>query len=193
MNRRIWTALGIIIVVFVVVGVVTFGDDEDIVEPPRDVITQIDVDLSKPYSGTITVLYPSSKVSDDDFQVVVGAREDAHAFLDQYFIPYEDPRRVRVRRIGETTKVSFLIFARDRLEFAFPQVDFKASWTPLWETLSFAVQFPSNYVLSNVTSEGLTDPPKTENRDGRWTMLGEAEIGGVVVVQASYTQSDISR
>lgn len=186
MNWRVWLALALIIVISASMGILDFRDEEATPEPRREATTQLLVDLQHPYSGTITVSYPSAAVSSDDFQVVVGARQDAHEFLDQYFIPYEDPARVQVDRREGATVVSFPILARDRFEFAFPQVSFTSYWVPLWETLTFEVRLPQGFELIDTTGEGLVRPLKTERREGRWVLQGQAESGGTVGVQASY-------
>ncbi len=189
MNWRIWAGFLGIVAIFAVSGVYNFLQRPEILEPSSDVVTQILVDLQRPYSGEVIVSYPSNSISEDDFQVVVAARQDAQEFLHQYFVPYRDPERVRIDRRDESTSVTFPILARDRLEFAFPQVSFEASWTPLWDTLQFEVALPRSYDLVHSAAEGLASPLDTGKSGGRWVLQGEALVGGSASLTASYRLS----
>jgi len=188
MNWRTWVAIIVsLLIIGIIVSLVDWrSKNGDLVKD----ITFISVDLLSPYSGRVTVSYLNG-ASPDNFQVVVGAREDAHEFLDQYFIPYEDPERVQVTREGYIPSVSFPIKPVGGREVNIKPAlfKFKSDWRPFMETLRFEIKLPATYDLVNATSEGLTSPLTSEHEDRRWVLRGQAKTGWPVQLEAIYVTS----
>ena len=180
MNWKVWAAFVVIVGGTLALGTSAFLSSQggQIVEPTSEHVTDIYVDLDQAYEGMVTVTYPEEGASDDDFDVVVAARRDVHVLLQQYFIPYEDPDDVRVRRRRGEVSMSFPIFARERLDFIFPEVTLVGSWLPLWETLHVTILLPEGYEVTETTDEGLRDGLEADERGGRWELTGEAYPGG---------------
>ncbi len=177
MNWKVWAAFVIIVAVTAAWGVLAFLPHQGrTIEPSSEHVTRIHVDLELPYEGTVTVTYPAENAPDDDFLVVAAAQRDIYALLEQYFVPYEDPDDVRVRRRGGEVSMSFPLIARERLEFLFPEATLEGTWRPLWESLHFTVVLPAGYEVTGTIQEGLEDDLEVE-RGNRWTVTGE-ELGG---------------
>ncbi len=177
MNWKVWTSFFAVVVVTAALGAVAFLPDQGrTIEQSSEHVTGIHVDLELPYEGTVTVTYPAENAPDDDFLVVVAAQRDIYALLEQYFVPYEDPDDVRVRRRGGEVSMSFPLIARERLEFLFPEATLEGTWRPLWESLRFTVVLPAGYEVAGTAQEGLDDGLEVE-RGRRWTVTGE-ELGG---------------
>ena len=175
MNWKLWTALLVVLAATAAFGALEFlsAGGGDIPEPSSTHVTGISVDLERPYQGTVTVTYPLEGVSDDDFQVVVGAREDVHELLKQYFVPYEDPHRVRVDRGSQVAELNFSLIARDRLEFLFPEIILVGSWLPLWESMGLTLVLPAGYEVTETSQESLEDL-EVKEIEGRWTVSARA-------------------
>ena len=153
------------------------------VEQTSERVTDIYVDLEQPYEGTVTVTYPEEGAPEDDLLAVVSARRDIHQLLDQYYVPYEDPGDVRVRRRGGEVSMSFPLYAREQLDFLLPEAVLIGTWLPLWETLSVTMVLPDGYEVRETTEEGLKGGLDAHERAGRWEVTGEAHTGG----QAHFT------
>ena len=192
MNWKVWAAFVVIVAGTGALGTSAFLSSQggQIVEPTSKHVTDIYVDLDQAYEGVVTVTYPEEGASDDDFDVVVAARRDVHVLLQQYFIPYEDPDDVRVRRRRGDVYVSFPLIARERLDFLFPEVSLVGSWLPLWETLRVTVLLPEGYEVTEMTHEGLRDGLEADERGGRWELTGEAHLGGRADFMMRFSRTD---
>ena len=191
MNWRVWAAFIVIVGATAGMGAFVFMPDRgQIIEPTSEYVTHIYVDLDQPYEGTVTVTYPEEGVSEEDFWAVVAALRDVAELLDQYYVPYEDPEDVRVRRRGGEVSMSFPLVAKERLDFLFPEVVLVGSWLPLWETLRVTVVLPTGYSVKETSQEGLKEGLDATEWDGRWELTGEAHIGGRADFTILYFRTD---
>ena len=190
MNWRVWTSFFAIVAVTAVLGAVAFLPDQGrTIEQSSEYVTGIHVDLERPYEGTVTVTYAADIAPDDDLLAVVAAQRDIHVLLEQYYVPYEDPDDIRVRRRRGEVSMSFPLIARERLEFLFPEATLAGSWRPLWESLHFTVVLPAGYEVAGTAQEGLEDDLKVE-RGRRWTVTGEEFGGGRADFTVDYVRAE---
>ena len=189
-NWRVWTAFAIVVVLTAVSGTLgVLRGQGRIIEPTSENVTHIEVDLELPYQGTVSVTYPEASAS-DDLLVVVAALRDIHELLDQYFVPYEDPDDVRVRRRRGQVSTSFPIFAKERLDFIFPEVVLVGSWIPLWETLRVTVLLPRGYEVTETMHDGFEEDFEADERTGRWELTGLTRTGGRADFTIRYSRAD---
>ena len=194
MNWRVWTAFAGVVIVSSVLGTLAFIPHQGrTIEPTSEHETHISIDLDQPFEGTVTVTYPAEAASDDDLQVVAAAMQDIDELLGQYFVPYEDPDDVRVRRRRGSVSMSFPLIARERLDFLFPEVSLVGSWIPLWETLRVTILLPEGYEVTETTHEGLKAGLEVDERDGRWELIGEAHPGGRADFTIRFSRADEAR
>lgn len=194
MNWRVWAAFAGIVIASSVLGTLAFIPHQGrVIEPTSEHETHISIDLDQPFEGTVTVTYPAEAASDDDLQMVSVAMRDIDTLFDQYFVPYEDPDDVRVRRHRGEVSMSFPIFARERLDFIFPEVTLVSSWLPLWETLRVTILLPEGYQVTETTHEGLKYGLEADERGGRWELTGEAHLGGRADFTIRYSRTDEAR
>ena len=193
MNWRVWTSFFAIVAVTAALGAVAFLPNQGrTVEQSSEYVTGIHVDLERPYEGTVTVTYAAEIAPDDDLLAVVAAQRDIHVLLEQYYVPYEDPDDIRVRRRRGEVSMSFPLIARERLEFLFPEVTLVGSWHPLWESLHFTVVLPAGYEVAGTAQEGLEDDLEVE-RGRRWTVTGEEFGGGRADFTIDYVRAEKKR
>ena len=194
MNWRVWTAFAGIVIGSSVLGTLAFIPHQGrTIEPTSEHETHISIDLDQPFEGTVTVTYAAEAASDDDIQVVAAAMQDIDELLDQYFVPYENPGDVRVRRRRGNVSMSFPLFARERLDFLFPEVLLVGSWIPLWETLRVTVLLPEGYEVTETTHEGLKDGLEADERGGRWQLTGKAHTGARADFKIRFSRADEAR
>ena len=190
MNWRVWTAFATVVAITSVSGTLGYLSGQGrIIEPTSENVTHIEVDLELPYQGTVSVTYPEASAS-DDLWVVVAALRDINELLDQYFVPYEDPDDVRVRRRRGQVSTSFPIFAKERLDFIFPEVVLTGSWIPLWETLRVTVLLPRGYEVADTNHEGLEGGFEIDEHRGRWELTGQTRTGGRADFSIRYLRAD---
>ena len=155
------------------------------VELTSEHTTSIWVDLERPDRGRVWVTYTLKNVSTDDFQVVVGAKQDVHELLGQYGIPYEDPRGVDVDRGSDGVRVSLPLVARDGFEFLFPTVSLVGSWIPLWENMELTVIIPEQYEVTHLAEDGFDGGLQVNLQSGRWVVTGKAMSLGNFTIEYS--------
>ena len=157
------------------------------IEQSSEHVTDIYIDLELPYEGTVTVTYPAEIAPEDDLLATVAAQRDIGVLLEQYYVPYEDPDDVRVRRRGGEVSMSFRLVARERLEFLFPEATLTGTWRPLWESLRFTVVLPAGYEVTGTAQVGLEDDLEAE-RGRRWTVTGQERDAGRADFTADYAR-----
>ena len=190
MNWKVWISFVVIVGVTTALGVVSYLPNQGgIVEPSWEPVTDVHVDLDQPYEGEVTVTYPAEKASDEDFMVVVAAQRVVQTLLPQYYVPYQDPDDVRVRRRRGQVSLRFPLFARERLEFLFPEATLVGSWRPMWESLHFTVVLPAGYEVTGTEQVGLEEDLEVE-QGPRWAVTGEESTAGWSDFLITYARMD---